>query len=225
MDGKRGESPLSDSKDADYKRKMFRDAFIKLDSKQAAAMTGMVNPHIDVAFDPALSTLMVYRLPFYKDHFFVELANHNQHPPVLRMAICSDAGAVYPLDWTNEPIFTLNKKVPITLNDETVFEYARFFFTYVRGKHGRFLIIDSVDDIDWQEEPAAAGRKALAKMIEPMSIKGRTAQGGYTLKACLVFKDSLFESDINVESDGHISLQNEELLVEAIPVADDLFGQ
>jgi hypothetical protein len=203
---------------------MFHDAFIKLDSTQAAKMVELVNPKLDIKYDPARATVMVHNLSFYPDYFVVELANHDENPPLIRLAICNDKGEVHVLNWTNVPIFLLNKKVPITLKGDALIDYVRFFFTFVRGKHGRFLIVDTVDDIDWREEPAPAGRKALAKMIEPMQIKRKESDGTVVLSASIVFKDSLFAGEIHVKPDGNISMQNEELMVEDIPVADDIFG-
>jgi hypothetical protein len=204
---------------------MFKDAFIKLEPRQAASMTDRINPSLDMLFDPAKATVMVHDLPFYEGHKLVEIARHDQHPPVVRVAIVNDKQDVTILNWTNEPIHKLNRTVPITLNDDNIIDYIRFFFSYVRGKHGRFIIIDSVDDIDWREEPAPAGRKALAKMIEPMQLKKREEDGTMIFTVCIVFRDSLFTAEAHVKQDGLIILQNEELLVEDIPVADDLFGQ
>ncbi len=79
--------------------------------------------------------------------------------------------------------------------------------------------------MDWREEPAPAGRRALSKMIVPMEIKSTDADGISYLSASIIFKDSLFESDVSVTSDGTVSLSNQELLVEDIPVLDDSFGQ
>jgi hypothetical protein len=132
---------------------------------------------------------------------------------------------VHVLDWGNAAIYKLNKSVPIALNEETMVDYIRFFFTYVRGSHGRFIVIDSVDDIDWKEEPAAAGRKALGKMIEPLRLKAQQADGTNIFILSIIFKDSLFQAEAHLAPDGSLSLRNEELLVEDIPVADDLFGQ
>jgi hypothetical protein len=204
---------------------MFKDAFIKLDAIQAARMTERVNPLFDVKFDAANSSVMIHTLSFYENHYVVELSRQDQHPPVVRVAVCNDKGDVTVLNWTNEPIHKLNRAVPIQLSEDSMADYVRFFFTYVRGSHGRFLIIDSVDDIDWREEPAAAGRKALGKMIEPMQIKRREADGTVVFSLCIVFKDSLFAAEAHLKPDGNLSLHNEELLVEDIPVADDLFGQ
>lgn len=202
---------------------MFKDAFIKLDSMQAMKMAELVNPKLDITFDPDTVTVMIHSLSFYEGYYIAELSDHDQNPPVMRIAICNDAGAVHVLNWTNSVIYQLNKSVPLTLNDNTVLDYIRFFFTYVRGQHGRFLIVDNVDDIDWREEPAPAGRKALAKMIEPLTLKKR--EGDVSIfKASIIFKDSLFVADIHVHADGRIEMRDEELLVEDIPVADDIFG-
>lgn len=204
---------------------MFKDAFIKLDPTQAARMTERLNPYMDMAFSPQNATVMVHALPFYEGYSLVEVSRHDQHPPMVRAAVCDDKNNVTILNWTNEPIHKLNAAVPISLDDNNMMDYVRFFFTYVRGKHGRFIVIDSVDDIEWREEPAPAGRKALGKMIEPMHVTKRESDGTTIFAVCIVFRDSLFTAEAHVKPDGMIVLQNEELLVEDIPVADDLFGQ
>lgn len=203
---------------------MFNDAFIKLDSVQAAKMVELANSHLDMKFDPARAVVMIHSLSFYDGWSLAEFSDHDQSPPITRVAVCNDKGDIQALNWSNAPIYKLNKEIPLTLNDNTLLDYVRFFFTFVRGKHGRFLIVDTVDDIDWREEPAPAGRKALAKMIEPLSLKRREDAGTSVFTASIIFKDSLFLSEIVVKTDGQIEMQNEELLVEDIPVADDLFG-
>ena len=204
---------------------MFKDAFVKLDAVQAEKLAVMINPHLDQPFEPAGTAAMVHDLPFYPGWFLAELSRHDHYPPLVRYAVCNDKGEVHALNWSNEPIFRLNKIVPVVINDATMADYVRFFFTHVRGPHGRFLIIDTVDDIDWREEPAPAGRKALGRMIEPMYVKSREADGTIVFKLCVVFKDSLFQAEAHLKTDGRIAMTNEELLVEDIPVADDLFGQ
>lgn len=204
---------------------MFKDAFIKLDPVQAARMVSLINPALDIKFHPDKSNVMIHNLPFYEGYFIAEISRHDQQPPIVRAAVCNDKGEINVLNWSNDPIMALNRKVPITLNEENTPDYMRFFFTYVRGSHGRFIIIDNVDDIDWREEPAPAGRKALSKMIEPLHVKKREEDGTVIYAASIIFKDSLFAAEVHVRPDGTISLHNEELLVEDIPVADDLFGQ
>ena len=102
--------------------------------------------------------------------------------------------------------------------------YVRFFFTYIKGQHGRFLLVDNPDEINWKDEPPPSGRKALAKLIEPLQITGRAADGTFDLQGSMIFKDSLFFAKISVNPGGQVTLSDEELLVEDIPVRDDVLG-
>lgn len=204
---------------------MFKDAFTKLDKSKAAQIISAANPLLDIKFDPDASQVMSHDLPFYPGCTLVEISRHDNNPPTVRNVVIDQNNQIIPLNWTNEPIFLLNEKTPILLNEVTKADYIRFFFHYVRGSHGRFLIVDTVDDIDWREEPAPAGRKALGQMIGPLSLKRKEEDGSDIFQSSMVFKDSLFSAEIILRPDGKITLQNEELLVEDIPVADDVFGQ
>jgi hypothetical protein len=62
-------------------------------------------------------------------------------------------------------------------------------------------------------------------MVFPLTLKSEKQDDNFYLSASIIFKDSLFESDIMVSPQGDVSLSNQELLVEDIPVLDDTFGQ
>lgn len=204
---------------------MFRDAFKKIEGEEAAALLARIAPKLAFStFDPTRASVMSHPLSFYPDYHFLEIADHTQSPPKVSCVIYKD-NDVTPVTWNNEPIYALNARAPITLSRDNIAEYVKFFFTYVRGKHGRFLIAENVDDIDWREDPPPAARKAIAKMLLPLTIKERGADGSYKLSACMMFRDSLFQADITVSPSGAVELSNEELLVEDMPVMDDTLGQ
>ena len=204
---------------------MFEDSFIQIEHGEAAKILDLLNPKLDGSpFDPAMARIMGHSMPFYNGYSLVEVCDHDVTPP--RRVTClkhdqTDELAI--LNGTNEPIYELNQKVPILLDQENVKLYVRFFFTYVRGRHGRFHIIENTDEINWREEPAPNARKALGKMIMP--LEAHPNEDGFVLRASIVFKDSLFESDISVARDGSVNISNQELLVEDIPVIDDSFAQ
>lgn len=208
---------------------MFSDSYTQIEHGTAAEILDQLNPLLDGApFDPAMARILSHDLPFYNGYSVVEVTDHDVNPPrqvsfVYKNSVGGDR--VFILNGQNEIIYFLNKHVPIFLNEENIKLYIRFFFSYVRGRHGRFIIVENVDEVDWREEPAPAGRKALSKMIVPINLKNIGADGVYHLSASIVFKDSLFESDINVDENGTVSLSNQELLVEDIPVIDDQFDQ
>ena len=157
----------------------------------------------------------------------MDMVDHSTEPHKRRFVLIKDNPQdpdIIILNWTNEPIYLLNQKAPIQLNDDNICEYVRFFFTYIRGKHGRFIMAENVDDIPWREEPPPQARKAISKMLKSLEVLNKK-DGNFYLKATMMFRDSLFQADVEVKPNGLVTLSNEELLVEDMPVLDDTFGQ
>lgn len=204
---------------------MFHNAFEKLELADVATILDRVNPLLDsTQFDPIETTIMAQDVPFYPGFKFLDIADYTSMPALQRFALYSPKKTVI-LNFTNDPVYRLNQDLPIKLTADNVIDYVRFFFTYVRGKHGRFIISESVDDISWKDDPPPQARKAVGKMVQPVNLKATEKDGSFKLEACMMFKDSLFKSDITVKPGGFVTLSNEQLLVEDMPVLDDTFGQ
>lgn len=204
---------------------MFRDAFVKLDALETEDLLKRLNPLIEGSDYHAKSvTVLAMALSFYPGCRLLEIADHSTLPTRKNFIVMGADHAAL-LDWTNNPIYRLNEKVPVRLDEQNVFDYVRFFFSFVRGRHGRFLITESVDDINWKDEPPATARKAIAGLIEPLRLKAVDRDGTFHLAVRMIFKDSLFKSNVKVAPDGLVTLQDEELVVEDIPVLDDVLGQ
>lgn len=197
------------------------DNWQKLDVNGSARRLKDINPALaPVPFDPAKTTIRSQNLPFYPQYEFLELTDFSTTPGARKYVIYKQ-GDVNVINWTNQPIYNTNEKAPIVLTEENVTEYAKFFFNYVRGRHGRFLVIETIDDIRWQIEPPAQGRKVMQEMLEPVTLVSQDSDGTFNLEAFMVFKDSLFKTKIHVKKDGLVSMSNEELKIEGIPVMQD----
>lgn len=193
----------------------------KLDAETAARVLSEINPHLEpIPFSMESTTVRAHKLPFYKDYFFYELTDLSAVPGARKYAIYKP-GDVNVINWTNQGIYETNEKAPIRLDENTVLDYVRFFFNYVRGRHGRFLIIEAIDDIKWQVEPPLQGRKVMQEMLEPLHVVSQDQDGTYNLEAFMVFKDSLFKTIIHVKKDGLVSMSDEELKIEGMPVLQD----
>lgn len=203
--------------------RMFEKAFTKHEGQAAKAYLDLINPKLERGPYPDSAQVLSFDLPFYKDCQLIEITDHGVNPPQSSVCIVKENN-VYLLDWTNAPIYNLNESVPVSLTKNNVSEFVKFFFAYVAGRHGRFLICESVDDINWKDEPAPAARKAIAQMIKPVTITGTQKDGTIDLRANMMFKDSLFESAVHVTPQGQVSLSDEELLVENMPVVEDRYG-
>jgi hypothetical protein len=205
---------------------MFQEQFKKFELDQVATILDAVNPHLDLSpLDPLQSVVLGIDLPFYKGYQFLDISDYAQVPAVRVFVLYSQKkNDVKVLNWTNAPIYAINKDLPIHLSEKNVPDYVRFFLSYVRGKHGRFIPVENVDDISWREDPPPAARRAISKMITPVTLEGVEKDGSYKLKACMMFRDSLFKADIFVAPDGTTRIMNEELLIEDMPVLDDVLG-
>ncbi|MCB1558146.1 MAG: hypothetical protein KDJ50_04415 [Alphaproteobacteria bacterium] len=205
---------------------MFQDAYIKLDRLEVEELLEKTRKSFDgVSFSPENSVVMARDLDFYPGYKFYDMADHSHMPPSRRFILMKDDEVIV-LDFTNTPIYTLNGKLPIQLTRENVKDYVRFFFTFVRGRHGRFIIVETVDDISWREEPPPAACKSISKLIKDIAFHSKdTEDGSYFMQAQMMFRDSLFQADVSVKKDGLVQLSNEALLIEDMPVLDDTFGQ
>lgn len=204
---------------------MFQDSYTKLNEAETEVIVGKTAAAFDgVAFNAANTIIMSRTLDFYPGYKFYDMADHSNNPPARRFVLMKK-DQVTILDFTNSPIYDINKSAPIYLNEDTVHEYVRFFFNFVRGRHGRFLIVESVDDIAWTEEPPPAAKKSIAKLIMPVSmITKDVVDGNFHLHAQMIFRDSLFSADIIAQKDGLVQLTNEQLMIEDMPVQDDTLG-
>jgi hypothetical protein len=205
---------------------MFQEAFEKLELEEVALILDQVNPDFDgINFDPVETTIMAQDVPFYPGFRLLDIADYTSMPPLQRFVLYKRGKHVI-LNSQYEPIYAFNKELPIKLDEDTIMDYVRFFFAHVRGKHGRFILCENVDDINWKDDPPPQARKTIGKMIIPLTLEER-AEGvkDFHLKTCMMFKDALFKSDVTVKPDGTLSLSNEERLIEDMPVLDDTFGQ
>ncbi len=203
---------------------MFQDSFKLIEHGDAAKILDQLNPLLDgSAYDPAITRILSHPLPFYAGYDLVEVSDYDVNPP-RQTSFIYKGDEITLLNGKNEPIYEINKKAPIALDEKNIFLYVRFFFHYVQGRFGKFNIVENVEEINWKEEPSPAGMKALSKMVHVLKLK--PMQGDeYHLTASIVFKDSLFQTDIKVQPNGQVDLLDQELLVEDIPVLDDVFAQ
>lgn len=204
------------------------DIWEKLSAEESEDFVSGVNPYLKpIELGKNSTTVKKHDLSFYDEYDLFQLTDFESIPNVIKYVLVnkfSDFGhsqKVIPITWTNEPIYRLNLSAPLILNEETVIDYVKFFFHYVRGRHGRFLLVEHVDDVNWKETPPPTARKAITEIVEPIQIIKKDENHKFTLRCNMVFKDSLFKSNVLVDDEGKVSLHDEEILVEGMPVILD----
>ena len=203
---------------------MFQDAYTKIEGKKAAKILEDIGQNLSgVSNDPHALSILGCEISFYPGYQIIDITDHSQTPPGRRLAL-HKAGDAVVLDWTNTPIYDLNARAPLLLNAETIVEYVRFFFGHVRGPRGRFLIVEGPDDIGWRETPPPAARKAISRIAESLTVTAQNPDGSFDLRATMVVRGSLFRATIHVAARGDIEIRDQELLLDEIPVIDEILG-
>lgn len=206
---------------------MFDESFTKLDVNETAQILDTVNKRVEGSlFDPLETTILSIEVPFYPGYRFLNIADHATNPPLERFVFQRVGTQDFTLlDWNYKTIYKLNAECPIQLSDDNVIEYVRFYFSFVKGRHGRFVICESADHIRWKDDPPADVRKKLNQTLHPLKIKEKKSNGTYVIEAFMMLKDALFKADVYVTAQGEVRLQDHEIIIENVPVLDTALAQ
>lgn len=206
---------------------MFADAFEKLGRKESDEILNEINRILpDGGFNPGSRNVVIlaHDLSFYPGYQLLDLADHDSMPPLRKYVLYKKYSDIEVIDWTNAPLYRINGKAPLRLDSNNVKDYVRMFLKYVRGPNGRFQLAETLEDIRWCEEPPPAAGKALGKLISPLDVIAQD-NNTFSLKAQIMFRDTLFDAVINVAEDGEIEIKEQDVLVDDMPVMDDTLGQ
>lgn len=208
-----------------------------LDDGAAAKLVEAVNGEAPFQLPKGKTTVRVAAVPFYEEYKFYSLADTTLPAPNERFMLYKP-GDINLMNWTNEPIYRVNDKAPIKLDRKTVVTYAKFFFHYVRGQLGRFIIVEKPEEVSWLAAATAEEKARVNEKLLPLAYKGIGRDNLFTLTGTVVFKNALFRTDIKIapmEMDafdsemnenehftiGQMKLTNEELLLEDLNIPVD----
>ena len=212
----------------------FRTLDAAATQKLLADISSDIAP-ITLAEDKTL--VQVADLAFYDEFKLYSLSDTTLPAPNTRY-ILYKPGDVSVMNWTNEPIYSVNERAPIKVDRKTCIPYAKFFFHYVRGQLGRFIIVEKPDEVTWLSNSNEKEKADVAARLMPVTYKGIGRDNLMTLTATVVFKNALFKTDIKLapfEMDvfdpelgapehftiGQMKLTNEDLLLEDLNVPID----
>jgi hypothetical protein len=201
---------------------MFQDQYTKLSGKDTKTALTEFNALFEGSAFPETSIIMRRPLAFYPDYWFYDVTDHQTMPPRRRYLIVKGQDVTV-LDGRAETVLGLNKRIGITLNEFNVLDYVQFYLAFVRGPRGRMVLVESLDDIPWRDEPSPAARKAIGKMVSALDLVA-SVDGSYQSKAQLIFADGLYEVDLKLKPDGSLEFKEPKMLIEDMPVLDDLLA-
>ena len=199
---------------------MFDESFTKLEINEIAPIIDIINKDIEGSiFDPLETTILAIDVPFYSGYRFLSIADYATSPPLQRFVFQkNDSNDFTIIDWTYKTIYSLNEKASIKLDDKNILEYVRFFFSYVKGRHGRFIICESMNNIQWKDDLAEDVKSKINEILKPLEINEKRKDGVYEIKALMMLNDALFKVDIYVDPSGRVTMSDHEIMIENLPV-------
>lgn len=207
------------------------------DADAQALLEKIAHDLLPVKLPADKTKITVTALPFYEEHKLYALQDTTLPEPNTRYILYKE-GDLTIMNWTNEPIYEVNEKAPIKLDRKTLPAYAKFFFHFVRGQLGRFIIVEKPEEMRWLDNATDEEKKNVEEKIKSVKYQGIGRDNLFTLSAVVVFKNALFKTDIKVApyelevfdkeagvpeqfSIGQMKLTNEELLLEELNVPVD----
>ncbi len=163
-------------------------------------------------------------LPFYPGHAWCDIED-GQTAPSRHAYYLIGAGTARFLDGESGVIHDVNENL-LRLERADALRYLEFFCTNVHGDKGRFLIVESVDELEWTEDPEESFLENLRSQVRPPRIVSSADGGeetGWIAEAQIQYEDTLFSVLFRIDkASGQVEMTEDAGIAADLPVVSDL---
>ncbi|MFH1158445.1 MAG: hypothetical protein V1721_06140 [Pseudomonadota bacterium] len=204
---------------------MAQPQWTKLNREQAQRVLRLLGSHKGaIVFSQELTGVSWRGLPFYTDYRLYRLVNYATMP-TFTMTYLSNGSEYISLDGTANPIYTVNEKDPLRLDDLNVIPYLEFFFSYVQGSEGDVSLIKDPHEMSFMSDMDSAQQQSVVNSFKPLRILSSTTKKPYKMSGTLYYGGALITSTILITRDGKISFQDQSLLLSGISFPESPYRQ
>ena len=178
-----------------------------------------LNPALNKA-DEIIHQVRYSPLPFYATAKLVTVEYVTESKDRLTRYFLEDStnDILRELNGTSPPIHGSNKDFPLVLDDiEKAISYLRFFTTFVNSDGGAFQLIESVDDLNWQDGVSELEKNSIRNLIRPVYMwQEKNTHDKWHATATVYYSNNIYHAKFEVASDGTM------VMVDDIPIATNL---
>lgn len=163
-------------------------------------------------------------LPMYDEAKIICLTSDTWENGV-RVCFLENEGNLYRLNGTSPPIHKVNEVAPIRIVESNVLYYISFFCLFVHGEGGPFYVVHDLEDellptgfADCTPQGASSARTPRDLFRRPR-LFGQNERGFLRASALILYANSLFAADFEVQPKGIIEM------VEDVPLMEELDAQ
>lgn len=206
-------------------RVYMQPTWTRLNREQAHKVLDKLSGHKDaIVFSKEATEVSWRSLPFYSHYKLYRLVNYATMPTFSLMYLSNDEEFIT-VDGTAGPIYGVNDKDPIRLNEMNVVPYLDFFFSNVQGSEGDVFIIKDPRKMPFMDSLSEGQQQSVVSCFKPLSVTVDTVQHSYKISGTLYYGGGLLSSTIIVAHDGKLSFQDQALLLTGIHFPYSPYGQ
>ncbi len=158
-------------------------------------------------------------LPFYTDYRVYRLTNYATMP-TFTMSYLGNGEEYISLDGTANPIYAVNEKAPLALDETNVIPYLEFFFSNVQGSEGDVFLIKDPNKMPFMSSLNLAQQQSIIRSFRPLDVAADPAHNGYKVSGTLHYGGGLLAATIVIAGDGKLLFQDQSLLLSGIHFPD-----
>ncbi|WP_286856333.1 hypothetical protein [Proteiniphilum sp. UBA5431] len=168
-------------------------------------------------FDANKTCLHTTVLSFFRYYDLISARTFSTIPPVTMEYLWNrNNNHIIKLDGTCDCIFDNLEKLGLNLNDNNFSDYLTFVLENVQSEQGTLRLVQSIDDVEYSQNPTKEEIKFLERNIKPIEVelKDETCR----VQCHILYGDTLYRAEINVSDDGTFEFVSEECLRAGLPV-------
>lgn len=159
------------------------------------------------------------QLPFYSNIALVRISDSSWSGDIGPFWFLAKQGQMFHLDGTSAPIHDANEAGPISVTEENVINYLRFFCFFVHGDEGPFYIVEDLADSALDQGKMDDATKGVVEgSIVPAALEGKDDNGQFVTSAIVLYGDALFSARFAMTTDGMIEMTDDDPIAGDLPV-------
>ncbi len=203
----------------------MQQTWTRLQKEDAHAVLNKLAGQKDaIVFSREATEVATRTLPFYTRFRLYRLVNYATMP-TFSMAYLSNGIDFIPLDGTSNPVYQINERDHIRLNEMNVVPYLDFFFTNVQGSEGDVFLIKDPKRMHFLDAMTDKQREAVDRSFRPLSVQQDGANNLFRVSGTLYYGGSLIAAVIQVFPDGQLAFQEQSLLLSGIHFPHNPYAQ
>ncbi len=189
-------------------QRLDRESSLKtIDSVKSAADAGL--------FSPATCEVQRARLTFYDGIELYKITNFASLPS-FTFEYLGSGNFFHYLDGTEQPIYAVNDKGALSLNDRSVVDYLAFFFAHVTIDDDEMFLVKHPSDMPMLESLNDDGIDAVTRNHTPPHVQYDAGFDKFTVEADLYAEGLLMRATVEVTAAGRVELKDRKMIVNAV---------